>query len=83
MSTFNQFQLYSDLASTDGCVASVSRIQNSMEVFWIKKNGSVHGPFWYEGSNWGHYELAPEGSASTNGSIAVVSKFPTAWKYSG
>jgi len=76
MSTFNQFQLFNDLASTDGCITSVSRIPNSMEVFWINKDGSVHGAFWYDGSNWGNYELAPAGSASTNGSITVVSRIP-------
>ena len=76
MSTFNQFQLFSDLASADGCITSVSRIPNSMEVFWINKDGSVHGAYWYDGSNWGNYELAPAGSASTNGSIAAVSRIP-------
>ena len=76
MSTFNSFLLFPDLASVDGCITSVSRIPNSMEVFWINKDGSVHGAFWYEGSIWGNYELAPAGSASTNGSITVVSRIP-------
>ncbi len=77
MSTFNQFPLFSSLASTDGCVTAVSRIPTSMEVFWINQNGSVHGAYWYDGTGWGNYELAPAGSASTDGGIAVVSRIPT------
>ena len=73
---FQQFELMTNGASTDGCIASTSRIPNSMEVFWINKDGSVHGAFWYDGGNWGNYELASAGSASTNGSITAVSRIP-------
>ena len=47
-----------------------------MEVFWIGQNGSIQDAYWYEGANWQHFELAPAGNASTNGSISVVSRIP-------
>jgi len=47
-----------------------------MEVLWVGANGSVQGAFWYEGGQWGHYELAPAGSASTSGGIKAVSRIP-------
>lgn len=48
----------------------------SMESWWIAPNGSVQGAYWYDGGNWGRYELAPAGSASTTGGIAAVSRIP-------
>ena len=71
---FSQFQLSQGNASTTGCITAVSRIPNSMEVFWIEQNGSVQGAFWYDGGNWSRYELAPAGSASATGSITAVSR---------
>ena len=73
---FSQFQLSQGNASTTGCITAVSRIPNSMEVFWIEQNGSVQGAFWYDGGNWSRYELAPAGSASATGSITAVSRIP-------
>ncbi|EEM32055.1 hypothetical protein bthur0003_54400 [Bacillus thuringiensis serovar thuringiensis str. T01001] len=35
-----------------------------MEVWWIGANGSVQDAYWYEGSQWKQFELAPAGSAS-------------------
>jgi hypothetical protein len=32
--------------------------------------------YWYEGGNWQRFELAPAGSASTNGGISAVSRIP-------
>jgi hypothetical protein len=63
-------------ASTEGVIAAVSRIPNSMEVWWIGSNGSVQSAYWYEGANWQRYELAPPGSAATDGSITAVSRIP-------
>ena len=58
-------------------IAVVSRIANSMELWWIANDGSVQGAYWYQGSTWQRYELAPAGSASLNGGIAAVSRIPT------
>ena len=59
-------------------VAAVSRIPNSMELWWIGADGdgSVQGAFWYEGGSWQPYQLAPRGSASPLGGIAAVSRIP-------
>jgi hypothetical protein len=57
-------------------IAAVSRIPNSMEVFWIGGDGSVQGAYWYEGGQWTRYELSPPGSASTTGGIAATSRVP-------
>lgn len=70
-----------DLAGAGSCspssaITSVSRIKNSMELWWIGANGSVQGAFWYEGGQWGRYEIAPAGSASLNGGISAVSRIP-------
>ncbi|MBE5096774.1 hypothetical protein IGH98_24130, partial [Bacillus thuringiensis] len=57
-------------------IAAVSRIPNSMEVWWIGANGSVQDSFWYEGQNWQSFELAPAGSASQTGRVTAVSRIP-------
>jgi hypothetical protein len=63
-------------ASTSSGISAVSRIPNSMELWWVGGNGSVQGAFWYEGGAWQRYELAPGGSASTSGGISAVSRIP-------
>ena len=74
---WRQFELASaNAASINGGITAVSRIPNSMEVWWIGANGSVQGAFWYEGSQWQRYELAPADSASTRGGITSVSRVP-------
>lgn len=65
-----------DSASLNGGITAVSRIPNSMEVWWVGPNGSVQGAFWYEGGQWTRYELAQVGSASLNGGITAVSRIP-------
>ncbi|PEM35625.1 hypothetical protein CN634_24060, partial [Bacillus pseudomycoides] len=55
---------------------AVSRIPNSMEVWWIGANGSVPSAFWYEGQPWRRQETAPAGNASTTGGITAVSRIP-------
>ncbi|MEH2009651.1 hypothetical protein, partial [Nostoc sp.] len=47
-------------------MTAVSRTPNSMEVWWIAANGSIQDAYWYEGSQWQRFELAPAGSASIN-----------------
>jgi len=55
-------------------IAAVSRIPNSMEVFWIAPNGAVMDTYWYDGSPWRQFELAPAGSASVDGGIVALSR---------
>jgi hypothetical protein len=75
---WNQFPLTPDgSAAPTSRIAAVSRIPNSMELWWIAPNGSVQGAYWYDGGNWQRYELAPAGSASLSGGIAAVSRIPT------
>ncbi|KAK4983621.1 hypothetical protein LTR50_007104 [Elasticomyces elasticus] len=58
-------------------IAALSRISDSMEVWWIAPNGSVQGAYWYGNGNsgWQKYELAPAGSAVAGG-ITAVSRIP-------
>lgn len=58
-------------------IAAISRIQNSMELFWIAPDGSIQDAYWYATSNsgWQRFQLAPPGSA-TAGGIAAVSRIP-------
>jgi hypothetical protein len=64
------------LGDQSACIAAVSRIPNSMELWWIGPNGSVQDAFWYEGIQWQRFELAPAGSASANSGIWAVSRIP-------
>jgi hypothetical protein len=62
-------------ASLDGGITAVSRIPNSMELFWVGANGSVEDAFWYEGQvGWQRFPIAPAGSASLGGGITAVSR---------
>ena len=76
--SWRQFELAAaESASASGSIAAVSRIPNSMEIWWVGANGSIQCAYWYEGQEgWRRYELAPAGSASSNGSIAAVSRIP-------
>jgi hypothetical protein len=47
-----------------------------MEIWWIGPNGSVQDAFWYEGGQWGRFELVTPDRASTAGGIAAVSRVP-------
>ncbi|WP_405015893.1 hypothetical protein OHV05_01365 [Kitasatospora sp. NBC_00070] len=47
-----------------------------MEVWFVGANGSVQDRYWYEGSPWQSFELAPAGSAATTGGVAAVSRIP-------
>lgn len=61
-------------ASNSSDVSAVSRIPNSMEVWWVGDNGSIQDAYWYEGAQWQRFELAPAGSASTSGGVSAVSR---------
>jgi hypothetical protein len=64
-------------ASPSGGITAVSRIPNSMEIWWVGANGSVQDAFWYEGQRgWRRFEIAPAGSASPSGGITAVSRIP-------
>ncbi|HEY7572410.1 MAG TPA: hypothetical protein VH796_13670, partial [Nitrososphaeraceae archaeon] len=56
--------------------SAVSRIPNSMEIWWIGANGSVNDNYWYYGGTWNGFQIAPPGSASTSGGITAVSRIP-------
>lgn len=74
---WNQFSLgAANAASTYGSITAVSRIPNSMEVWWIGGDGSVQDAYWYAGATWNQFPLAPRGSASIYGNIAAVSRMP-------
>ena len=75
--SWKQFELAPANSAFNGSkAASVSRIPNSMEVWWIGANGSVQDAYWYDGGQWGRFELAPAGSAAPNGGITAVSRIP-------
>ena len=71
---FHRFELAPPGSSAGGKkIAAVSRVRNTMEIWWIASNGSVQAAFWYVGQDgWRRYELAPAGSASNTGGIAAV-----------
>jgi len=48
MTEWDHFQLAPpNWASQQGGITSLSRIPNSMEIFWIGGDGSVWDAFWY------------------------------------
>jgi hypothetical protein len=59
-----------------GRITAVSRIPNSMEVWWQGPGYSLQGAYWYEGQPWQHYQLAPPGSAYAE-DITAISRIPT------
>jgi hypothetical protein len=56
-------------------IAAVSRASNTMEVFFIGRDGSIQDRYYYDGSGWNGFTLAPAGSATTyEGAISAVSR---------
>jgi hypothetical protein len=56
-------------------IAAVSRAANTMEVWYIGHDGSIQDRYYYDGSGWNGFTLAPTGSASTyEGAISAVSR---------
>jgi hypothetical protein len=55
-------------------ITAVSRIPNSMELWWVGGNGSVEGAYWYDGTAWQRYQIAGPGSATS--AITAVSRIP-------
>lgn len=67
-------------APTSG-MAALSRIDTSMEIWWIGSDRSVQGAFWYKGQHkdaWQRYQVAPSDKASRTSGIAAVSRIDTA-----
>jgi hypothetical protein len=76
-SPWNSFELApTDSANRASQIAAVSRVPNSMELWWIGSNESVQAAYWYEGGNWTRYELVGAGSAVAGG-ITAVSRIQT------
>jgi Fungal fucose-specific lectin len=56
-------------------IAAVSRASNTMEVFYVGRDGSIQDHYYYDGSGWNGFTLAPAGSATTyQGAISAVSR---------
>jgi hypothetical protein len=56
-------------------IAAVSRAANTMEVWWIGRDGSIQDRYYYDGSGWNAFTLAPAGSGATyEGAITAVSR---------
>ncbi len=63
-------------ASTSSGIAAVTRIPESMEIWWVGIDGSVQGAFWYQTDpTWHRYPVTGFGAASTHGGVAAVSRF--------
>ena len=61
-------------------MAALSRIDTSMEVWWVGFGGTVQGAYWYAGQNnnsWQRYTLTGPGQAAEDTGIAAVSRIPT------
>ena len=64
-------------AALNSGIAAVSRVPNSMELWWIGPDGTVRDAYWYDGmTSFTRYTLAPAGSAALNSGIAAVSRVP-------
>ena len=64
-------------ASRTGNITAVSRIPNSMEVWWYGKDNSIQDSFWYEGSPWHQYSLTPPYSTGLrDGELTSLSRKP-------
>jgi len=78
VSGWQQFELaVAGSASVKSVICAVSRIQNSIEIWWIGMDGSVQNAYWYEGGNWQRQTIAPAGSASIDSCITAVSRIPS------
>jgi Fungal fucose-specific lectin len=56
-------------------IAVVSRASNTMELFYVGHDGSIQDRYYYDGSGWNAFTLAPAGSAVTyEGAITAVSR---------
>jgi fucose-binding lectin len=78
------WQLYAEplvkagIAAVQGGIAAVSRIPNSMELWFVGVDGSVWDCNWYEGSGWNSFQLPSTGTAATTyGGMAAVARDST------
>jgi LysM repeat protein len=66
--------------SSTGGIAAVSRIQTSMENWWVGTDLSVRGAFWYDdGNSWRPYQdpVAASTAAAPTSGMAALSRIPT------
>lgn len=65
--------------SNQSSIASISRKQDTMEVFWLGPNGSIEGAYWYEGfgPNWQRLQITPADSTLVSTPLSVVSRNPS------
>ena len=73
------FQLVAPSSSTPTFqprqIAAVSRASSTMEVWYVGRDGSIQDRYYYDGSGWNSFTLAPAGSASTyEGAVTAVSR---------
>lgn len=69
-------------ASTDkdspSSITSASRGPDHAEFWWVGPKGSIEGCCWLNGwAQWGHYTLAPQGSAALRSRITAVTDGPS------
>lgn len=62
--------------SSGRAIASLSRIPQSMELWWTTEDGAVETRYWYANDTWKGYQFAPPGSAAAFGSITAASRIP-------
>ena len=66
-------------AGPNSGMAALSRIDTSMEIWWIGLGGTVQGAFWYQDQNnnaWQRYTLTGPGTASERSGVCAVSRIP-------
>lgn len=63
-------------ASLAGSITAISRMPNTMELWWVGSDGSIQDAYWYEGDQWRRFPLMHGGSAAANTAIAAVSRRP-------
>jgi hypothetical protein len=61
-------------AAVTAKIKAVSRIPNSMEMWWTGADGSVQDAYWYDGGNWQRFALEPSGRAALAGGMTAVSR---------
>ena len=63
-------------AASGAQIAAVSRMPNTMEIWWIQGDGSIEDGYHYDGQfpYWKFFQLAPAGSGRPGGAIKAVSR---------
>ena len=68
----------SPVAPGPGKIAAVSRMSNTMDVFWVGPDGSINNTRWYDLNDrqWESDQLFSPGTASAAGGIAAITRAP-------